>query len=287
MFTMTREWLHEYYGSLPGGQETQTKHWLQQYGTNVSVGQCNEWRIWKHLAEYQPNTPDIIFQCLGRIGTQFDTELQAHRFVNMLRVPLSASYEEALAIAKPKKMLELGIGGDSAISTSVFLAYVESVGGSLFSVDINPLGMTLKRYDKYRGTLWNYKLDDSVRFLKNKVALNERYDMIFIDTSHTYEQTMNELAEASKITDYMLMDDALFEGNANDAIPGGVKKAISDWFANNRGWILNEFWQGGTVLISKAKPVEEKKLVIETPFDSNVQCLDTKKKSYKTKKYTN
>jgi predicted O-methyltransferase YrrM len=281
---MTKEWLHDYYGSQSGGQERQAKEWLETYGTNVTPGQCNEWKIWKHIIEYQPNTPDIVPQCLGRIDTQFDSELQAHRFVNMLRVPLSASYEQGLDIAKPKKILELGIGGDSAISTSVYLAYVEKVNGSLFSVDLNPLGMTLKRYDKYRGILWNFKLDDSVRFLKNKVALNERYDMIFIDTSHTYEQTMNELAEASKITDYMLMDDATFEGNATDAIQGGVKKAISDWFANNRGWTLKEFWQGATVLISKAKPIEVTSSSYEVK-DNDPFSFTKKKNINKGKKY--
>jgi len=218
MFTMTEQWLKDYYGSLPGGQEDQARRWLEAHGTNVTPGQANAWKTWIHLAEYQPNTPDIIPQCLGRIGTEFESELQAHRFVNMLRVPISLSYEQALEVAKPKKILELGIGGDSGISTSIYLAYVEKVGGTLFSVDINRLGVTLKRYEKYLGGLWNYKLDDSVRFLDNKVALNERYDLIFIDTSHTYEHTMQEMERASKITDHMLMDDALFTGNATDKV---------------------------------------------------------------------
>lgn len=264
MFTMTKEWLHEYYGSLPGGQESQAVDWLLTNGKDVSVGKANEWKIWKHLIEYQPNTPDIVPQCLQKIETkfEFESELQAHRFVNMLRVPISFSYEQALAVAMPKKLLELGVGGDSGISTSIFLAYAEKVGGTLFSVDINPLNMTFKRYEKYIGSLWNYKLDDSLRFLDNKIALNERYDLIFIDTSHTYEHTMQEMGRVARLTNFMLMDDALFPGNDNDAVPGGVKKAISDWFANNRGWELREYWQGGTVLISKGGAIKEKPKII-------------------------
>jgi hypothetical protein len=243
---MTKEWLKEYYGS-ESNQEQQAKDWMLQYGHSfTTVRQMEEWKIWKHLVEYSPNTHDIVQQCLDKITGmfQFESELQAHRFVNMLRVPLSASYEEALEIVKPRSILELGIGGDSGISTAVFLAYVEKVGGKLFSIDLNPLNMTGKRYEKYQGTLWEFKYDDSVTFLSEKKAKGNRFDMIFIDTSHTYEHTMNELNIASQITDFMLMDDALFTGNATDSIMGGVKKAISDWFDTNQGWKQLEFWGG-------------------------------------------
>ncbi len=259
MFIMTREWLMTYYGSQPN-QEQQAKDWMMQYGKDfITPRQMEEWKIWKHLIEYSPNTRDIVQQCLDKITGlfQFESELQAHKFVNMLRVPLSASYEEALEIVKPRSILELGIGGDSAISTAVFLAYVEKVGGKLFSIDLNPLNITEVRYGKYRGTLWDFKYDDSVTFLSTRKAKGVRYDMIFIDTSHTYEHTMNELNVASQITDYILMDDALFEGNVGDKVMGGVKKAISDWKANNEGWEFKELWSGNTMLISKVAEVKQ------------------------------
>jgi predicted O-methyltransferase YrrM len=117
--------------------------------------------------------------------------------------------------------------------------------------------MTGKRYEKYLGSLWEFKYDDSVTFLSEKKAKEKRFDMIFIDTSHTYEHTMNEMNIASQITNFMLMDDALFTGNATDRVQGGVKKAISDWFDLNKGWKLQEFWQGNTVLISKEIEVKK------------------------------
>lgn len=253
MFIMTKEWLHKYYGSLPGGQERQTRDWLISYGKDVTTPQLNEWKYYKHLAEYQSNTPDIVIQCLNRIENKYDfeTELQAHRFVNMLRVPLSASYESALKTAKPNTILELGVGGDSAISTAVFLAYVERVKGRLFSVDLNPLGVTRIRYEKYLGNIWDFKHDDSVVYLSNKVAINQKFDLIFIDTSHTYEHTIKEMELASKITNFILMDDALFEGNQTDKIQGGVKRAIEEWCKNNNEWKRQDLWQGNTALLSK------------------------------------
>lgn len=265
MFVMTEEWLQKYYGS-EANQVDQTKNWLLQYNGEATIKQMEEWKYYKHLAEYSVNTLDIVQQCLDKITGLFDfgTELQTHRFVNMLRVPLSASYEDALAEAKPRTILELGIGGDSAISTAVFLAYVEKVNGQLFSVDLNPLGKTKLRYEQFIGKFWNFKYDDSVSFLNEKKAKEEAFDLIFIDTSHTYEHTKNEMKIASQITRYMLMDDALFEGNAGTTeIPGGVKRAIQEWMENHKDWEKKDFWGGNTVLLSKRieNPTLEKKNV--------------------------
>ncbi len=259
MFIMTNDWLMKYYGSQPN-QEQQAKDWMLQYAKDfITPRQMEEWKIYKHLIEYSPNTRDIVRQCLDKITGlyEFESELQAHRFVNMLRVPLSASYEEALEIVKPRTILELGIGGDSGISTAVFLAYVEKAGGKLNSIDLNPLNMTGIRYEQYLGSLWEFKYDDSVTFLSTRKAKGIRFDMIFIDTSHTYEHTMNELNIAYQLTNFMLMDDATFEGNATDKVQGGVKKAIVDWSSQNQGWKLQSFWNGCTVLFSKMEEVKQ------------------------------
>ncbi len=253
-FKMTIEWLKEYYGSLPI-QEEQAKNWLETYNKEKTTPeQREEWKIWKHLIEYSVNTQDIVQQCLDKIetGYEFRSELQAHRFVNLMRVPLAVSYEQALEIVKPKTILELGVGGDSGISTSIFLAYIEENGLYLESVDLNLLGVTGKRYEKYLDKIWRFKYDDSVSFLSHKVALLiQRYDMIFIDTSHTYLDTMNELNVACKLTNNMLMDDATFEGNSFDRVQGGVKKAIADWLFLHSDWEKTEFWQGCTVLLRR------------------------------------
>jgi len=250
MFTVTREWLKENYGSLPH-QVEETRKWLLQYGTNVPSDQLNEWAQWKHLSEYQVNTINIVPQALELIGKELPSELSAHRLINILRVPVaSVAYATALCVAKPVSILELGVGGDSAISTAIFLSYLEySSAPQLISIDRNPLGKTHERYYKY--PWWVFIQEDSVKYLNGCLLNNKKFDMVFIDTIHSYEHTYNELNIACQLTNYMLMDDATFEGNNFDLIPGGVKEAIKIFMKNNPNWKRLDYGGASVCLLIK------------------------------------
>lgn len=233
MFKMTKAWLRKNYGSANPGQVKQSREWLQRFGKNVPDGVLDEWGKWKHLIEYQVNTEDIVAQALSKVDTEFSSELQAHRFINLMRVPLAKTYEQALEIVKPTTVLELGVGGDSAISTAVFLAWLEGVpGGHLTSVERNRLGTTWIRYGHV--SHWKFVLGDSVKFLTDQQMVC--YDMVFIDTIHSYSQTMKELELSSNITSAILCDDIQFEGNPDDSEPGGVKRAWEEWTSANTNW---------------------------------------------------
>jgi predicted O-methyltransferase YrrM len=233
MFTMTKPWLRKHYGSANPSQAKQSRDWLQKYGKNVPDAALEEWSKWKHLIEYQVNTEDIVAQALSRVDTEFKSELDAHRFLNLMRVPQAVNYEKALEIVKPITVLELGVGGDSAISTALFLAYLEGCqDGHLTSIERNPLGTTWIRYG--RVSHWKFIQTDSVKFLTEQQS--SRFDMIFIDTIHSYTHTMKELELSSKITNAILCDDIQFEGNQDDPEPGGVKRAWEEWMEHNPKW---------------------------------------------------
>lgn len=233
MFTMTRNWLRKYYGSANPNQVTQSRAWLKKYGTDVPLEALDEWSKWKHLVEYQVNTVDIVAQALSRVDTEFKSELDCHRFLNLMRVPQAIAYEEGLKQVKPITVLELGVGGDSAISTALFLAYLEGVqGGHLTSIERNPLGSTGLRYNHV--SHWKFVLTDSVKFLES--VQDKRFDMVFIDTIHSYTHTLKEIELSSNISDAILCDDITFGGNPNDPEPGGVKRAWEEWSEKNYKW---------------------------------------------------
>ena len=251
MFIVTKEWLKQNYGSKDQYQEADSAKWLNRYGQKVTPELIEEWKVWKHLIEYQVNTLDIVPKALAMIGQSYRSELEAHRLINLMRVPLATSYEEALSVAHPSSILELGVGGDSAISTAVFLCYVEWMKGALNSVDINPLGKTWERYGKFT-ELWRFKQIPAEDYLSTCIKMGYRFDLVFIDTSHSYEPTIKEMSLASEITNTILMDDALFEGNEPDRLKGGVKKAIADWmFVFEDEWTKTDFWNGMTILLQR------------------------------------
>lgn len=248
MFTLTTEWLFQNYGSRKEGQKEQAKEWLLKYGKDVPPHKLDEWSNWKHLSEYQVNTNDIVDKCLDMIGKEYPSELYVHRLVNLLRVPYGFAYDQVVRQYKPKTILELGVGGDSAISTAIFLAWIDEItfrgvwagtsiwdfSGKLISVDRNPLDTTWLRYYKYPN--WQFIQGDSVNVLDNFVEKDTWFEMIFIDSIHSFTHTFKELNLASKITNLMLMDDATFEGNDFDPEPGGVKRAIKEWTELNKDW---------------------------------------------------
>lgn len=274
MFELTREWLSKYYGSHGTDQKAQAINWLRTYGMAVPSDKLEEWADWKHLIEYQVNTNDIVDQCIGKIGSRFKSELEAHAWVNWLRVPAAfGAYQTVLDYLGPiRSIIELGVGGDSAISTSCFLNHLEvdreaklnyfSDGGIsplskwtyddgpvMMSVDRNPLGMTAARYGNV--PFWNFFQADSLDFLTKCIQERVRVDMVFIDTIHSYEHTLKELDLAYQLTDYMLMDDATFEGNDFDEKPGGVKRALEEWMRDAANWERTDYADGTVCLLQK------------------------------------
>jgi len=263
-FTMTMPWLKKYYGSKGSGQEQQAVNWLKTYGVNIPSGpELKQWAAFKHLIEYQVNTPDIIAKALGAIGSQFNDEWQAHKFINLMRVPLAASYEEYLLECKPTSILELGVGGDSAISTAVFIAYLSLLEGEkkILSIDRNPLDTTMQRYQSCQ--FWQFRQMDSLAILDEEYQKGNRWGVVFIDTIHSYTHTLKELDFAARLTDCILLDDATFEGNTFDPEPGGVKRAIEEWGKINSFWVKRAYHNGAVVSFtkrnSKPKRVRRKK----------------------------
>lgn len=274
-FVMTEEWLRLYYGSR-GPQVAETTRWLQENGVlerHAGKRTFPEAKIplyaqYKHLSEYQPNCYDIVERCLARVGYEFESELWAHRWVNIQRFNVHAdSYVLALEEVQPKTILELGVGGDSAISTAVFLAHIEKVGGHMISVDCNPLGMTWERYGKY--PFWTFIQRKSEDVIREFSGQGKRFDMVFIDTMPTYSQTKIEMEVCHRMSDNLLLDDASRLGEEHDN-EGGKILAKEQFIEANPDWELVEYgpftkatrdYDVGNVALVRKKDVPKKKLI--------------------------
>lgn len=97
--------------------------------------------------------------------------------------------------AKPKLIVELGTRGGE--STRVLLAAAQMSDATVLSIDIDDVSqINLPFRDR-----WQFIRDDDVEFGRSKFAawcasrdLPPQADVIFIDTSHLYEHTRQELA---------------------------------------------------------------------------------------------
>ena len=139
-------------------------------------------------------------------------------------------YELAASKLFPE-ILELGVRGGN--STMAFLKAIQDRGGKLTSVDIEDMGYPI--HDYYPQKNWEFiKTDDN----QYHELLQEKYDVIFIDTSHQYDHTYRELvlyAPHLREDGFIIMHDTV-------SCPD-VLRAIRVWYNGFRdqGWKLRTF----------------------------------------------
>lgn len=197
---------------------------------------------WPDTADYDQNSPGILAQAADLDRRAYASDIEKAFWLNTLRVPLCASYLAACALVQPDRILELGTGGDSAHSTGMFLAWLRNrPHGQLVSVDRHYLSHTWLRYREH--VEWTFIQGDSVQVMKQLYAehlpLPSRYDLIFIDSSHLYKETLAEIHQASLMTDSILFDDS--------TVPD-VKKAIDDFLFDHKAWLARDLHPGVTFI---------------------------------------
>jgi hypothetical protein len=210
--------------------------WLRKfYGENL-----------EEITVYERNTENVLEKAMEAAKREYEHELALHQQIGFLRVPVELNYCPALCMVWPRTILELGVGGNMAVSTAIFLHWAWRVGGHLVSCDRTPQPIARARFGEHIPDLWELQEMDSVQYLESQP---QPVDMIFIDTIHTYDHTIKELDLCAGRTDAMLLDDATYTGweigvhgekedlspldaeNILNTEPGGVKAAMADWLA--------------------------------------------------------
>jgi len=125
---------------------------------------------------------------------------------------------------KSRTIVELGTRG--GLSTTAFLLAAKRTGGHVFSFDIDPCIDAKKQIERLGlEEYWTFTQADDL-----KVPWNKTIDHLFIDTSHTFAQTLAELQKFERyvkqggiitmhdFVSFVEVDDALrkYAGNRTD-----------------------------------------------------------------------
>ena len=133
-------------------------------------------------------------------------------------------YDLAVKI-KAQKILELGVG-TYGVSTYAWIHACHETGGKVTSVDIE------EKKHLFNDPCWEFIKSDDMAL--NPLELSPPYDIVFIDTSHTYDHTLAELKRFSPMVrpgGYLIMHDI-------DYPP--VYEALIEFFCNNAPGMFNE-----------------------------------------------
>jgi len=138
--------------------------------------------------------------------------------------------------AKAKVVVELGT--QIGQSTRALLKATIENGGHMHSVELNPntlsgVGEAMKSAGVDM-SFWTAVPGDDLEIVKKWVI---NMDLLFIDTSHTYENTLKELDAYSGFVlpkGIIVMHDTHIDRTVSEQYP--VRRAVEDWLRNNGEW---------------------------------------------------
>ena len=131
------------------------------------------------------------------VDATFDTIRARTRRRSDISDHLPLLYRETVA-RRPKLMVELGTRGGE--STLVLLTAAKAVDAPMVSVDIDDVGPTLQQKEPELTGRWRFVQADDVGFAARfpdycrQHGLPDSIDLLFIDTSHLYQHTVDEIA---------------------------------------------------------------------------------------------
>jgi predicted O-methyltransferase YrrM len=137
------------------------------------------------------------------------------------------------------RVLELGVR--SGVSTTAFLAALENNGGHLWSVDLAP--------PPHLEGPWTFVLGKSIDVAAVQASAGtDPFDIVFVDTDHTYELTRAEIeawAPHLKPGGRMVFHDTNLERFDHHTTPQPafpVRTAIEEWLNNDALAVLEAFY---------------------------------------------
>jgi cephalosporin hydroxylase len=133
------------------------------------------------------------------------------------------------ALTDAQQIIEIGVA--NANSSSAWLMGLRDTGGRLWSVDICPTELSHQLEDVVPD--WTFVEGDS---LTNHTAAPYDVDILFIDSEHSYAQTM---AELELYAPHVRPGGTIWLHDTNNG-EARVREALNDWCpAHNVSWVDN------------------------------------------------
>lgn len=134
-------------------------------------------------------------------------------------------------------VVELGVR--TCVSTAIFLAAIEEHAGRLWSVDIRePYGSAFPRLLGHPA--WSLTICDD---LAPAIVRNiPDHEILFVDTSHTYEHTLGELVAYTphlRPGGVVLMHDTNVQYADDSGTEYPVKRAVAEFMRRQSGWLFD------------------------------------------------
>lgn len=130
---------------------------------------------------------------------------------------------------KAKTVIELGV--NTGESTIALLEAVYATAGKLISVDQQDLPQTRPMLERYSLTgRWEFHMMNDIKFAAEVWPKGVQADLIFVDTSHQYEQTKNEIAAFEPI----LRPGGIMVFHDTVSCYDGVQKPINEFLKTHK-----------------------------------------------------
>lgn len=163
---------------------------------------------------------------------------------------VQALYDKARE-TKAETIVELGVMMGQ--STRALLKAAIENSGHLYSVEPNRETLLWVRDALRAGgsdtsfltTFWGNDLDIAKAWAGGRPFL-KAIDFLFIDTLHTYEQTLNELESYLPLMDQkgiIVLHDTYMDDKEPDRYP--VKRAVDDWIKRHGEWVFEDITPAG------------------------------------------
>ena len=144
-------------------------------------------------------------------------------------------------LPKSPVVLELGVGRGE--STKALLQAVGERSGLMNSIDTEPCE-EVTEWAKDYGSIWQFWQGDDLLY-----HFNFPFDLILLDTSHTYEQTKKELEKFVPMVvrgGYFVMHDTNHKLYKDD-----INRAVDEYFKNRVGFTFYRFYHNNGLLVIK------------------------------------